>query len=115
MVEREEPERKQPKTITAEVYLDVLWTYILGLARAGVKELQAKPSAAEIDGSQTCDYIQIPLDITHRADEDECGSPLTLLGANSVALVITITYLTKWQDNILPTRPVQGHNVVSSR
>ena len=37
------------------------------------------------------------------------------LGAISVALVITITYLTEWQDNILPTRLVQGHNVMSSR
>ena len=64
LIEREEPERKQPKTITAEVYLDALWTYILGLARAGVEELQDKPSAAETDGSQTYDYVQIPLDVT---------------------------------------------------
>ena len=64
LVEREEPERKQPKTITAEAYPDALWTYILGLARAGVEELQDKPSAAETDGSQTYDYMQIPLDVT---------------------------------------------------
>ena len=64
LIEREEPERKQPRTITAEVYLDALWTYILGLARAGVEELQDKPSAAETDGSQTYDYVQIPLDVT---------------------------------------------------
>ncbi len=64
LIEREEPERNQPRTITAEVYLDALWTYILGLARAGVEELQDKPSAAETDGSQTYDYVQIPLDVT---------------------------------------------------
>ena len=44
LVEREEPERKQPKTITAEAYPGALWTYILGLARAGVEELQDKPA-----------------------------------------------------------------------
>ena len=64
LVEREEPEREQPKTITAEAYPGALWTYILGLARAGVEELQDKPSAAETDGSQTYDYMQIPLDVT---------------------------------------------------
>ena len=64
LVERDEPEQKQPKTITAEVYLDALWTYILGLARAGIEEVQDKPSAAESDGSQTHDYVQIPLDVT---------------------------------------------------
>ena len=32
----------------------------------------------------------------------------------SVALVITTIYLTKWQDNMLPTRLLQGHNLVST-
>ena len=39
-IEREEPERQQTKTITAEAYIDALWTYILGLVKAGVEELQ---------------------------------------------------------------------------
>ena len=64
LAERDEPEQKQPKTITAEVCLDALWTYILGLARAGIEEVQDKPSAAESDESQTYDYVQIPLDVT---------------------------------------------------
>ena len=51
-------------TITAEVYIDALWTYILGLARAGIEEGQDKPSAAESDGSQTHDYVRVPLDGT---------------------------------------------------
>ena len=34
----------QTKTITAEAYLDALWTYILGLVRAGVEELQIDPA-----------------------------------------------------------------------
>ena len=46
--------------ITTEGYLDALWTYILGLARAGGDELQEEPSAAEIDEWQTYDYAQIP-------------------------------------------------------
>ena len=58
LIEREESERKQPKTITAEAYLDGLWTYNLGLARAGVEELQDKPRAAETDASQTYDHVQ---------------------------------------------------------
>ena len=37
------------------------------------------------------------------------------LGAISVAMVITSTYLTEWQDNTLPTRLLQDHNVVNSR
>ena len=40
--ERKEPER-EPCTITAEGHLDALWTYILGLARAGVEEVQDRP------------------------------------------------------------------------
>ena len=52
LIEREEPKRKQPKTITAEAYPDALWTYIIDLARAGVEGLRDKPSAAETDGSQ---------------------------------------------------------------
>ena len=147
MIEREEPERKQPKTIAAEAYLDALWTYILGLARAGVEELQDKPSAAETDGSQTYDYVQIPLDVTvnshARAKRFTASLPRALLPLQreelnrrlqplqkqmkmsavphphylvdtSVTLVITIMYLTKWQDNMLPTRLLQGHNLVST-
>ncbi len=64
MVERDEPEQKQPETITAEVYLDALWTYILGLAKAGIEEVQDKTSAAEVDRSQTCEYAQKSLDAT---------------------------------------------------
>ena len=56
LVEREEPEQKQPKTLTAEVYLDELWAYILGLARAGSEEAQNKPISAETDGSQVHDH-----------------------------------------------------------
>ena len=64
MVERDEPEQKQPKTITAEVYLDALWTHILGLVRAGIEEVQNKASAAEVGGSQTYEYAQNSLDAT---------------------------------------------------
>ncbi len=42
-MEREEPKQKQLKTITTEIYLDALWTYILGLAKAGVEEFQTSP------------------------------------------------------------------------
>ena len=56
--------RRQPKTTTAEVYLDALWTYIRGLARAGIEEVHDKPSAAESDGLQMHDYVQIPLGVT---------------------------------------------------
>ena len=146
MIEREEPERKQPKTITAEAYLDALWTYILGLARAGVEELQDKPSAAETDGSQTYDYVQIPLDVTvnshARAKRFTASLPRALLPLQreelnrrfqpcrnmkmsavphphylvdtSVTRVITLMYLSKWQNNMLPTRLLQGHNLVST-
>ena len=147
LIVREEPERKQPKTIAAEAYLDALWTYILGLARAGVEELQDKPSAAETDGSQTYDYVQIPLDVTvnshARAKRFTASLPRALLPLQreelnrrlqplqkqmkmsavphphylvdiSVALVITIMYLTKWQDNMLPTRLFQGHNLMNT-
>ena len=58
MIERE------PKTIIPDTDLEALWTYNLGLARSGGEELQDKPSAAETDGSQTYDYVQIPLDVT---------------------------------------------------
>ena len=44
-MEREEPERQQTNTTTAEAYLDALWTYILGLVRAGVEEPQDRPNA----------------------------------------------------------------------
>ena len=57
MVEREEPEQSSLRPFQPSLS-NVLWTYILGLARAGVEELQDKPSAAEIDRSQKYDYIQ---------------------------------------------------------
>ena len=60
MTERGEPERKQPKTITSEAHRDALWSYSLGLARAGVEGLQDKPRAAETGASQTYGYVQIP-------------------------------------------------------
>ena len=46
------------------VYPDALWTYILGLAKAGVEGLRDKPSVAETDGSQAYGYMQIPLNVT---------------------------------------------------
>ena len=61
MVKRDEPEQK-PKSITAEVYLDALWTHTLGLARAGIENVQDKASAAEFDGSQMYEYAQIFLE-----------------------------------------------------
>ena len=64
LTEREGPERKQPKVIADEAHRGALWTYNLGLARAGGEELLDKPSAAETDASQTPEYAQIPLDVT---------------------------------------------------
>ena len=66
LMERKEPERKQPETIIAEADLDALRTYILDLARTGAEKLQDKPSAAKTDGLQTHDHVQIPLDVTVR-------------------------------------------------
>ena len=60
--EHEEPEQ-EVGTITAEGYLGARWTYILGLARAGVEEVQDRPEADETNDSQTYDYVQIPLDV----------------------------------------------------
>ena len=57
LVERDEPEQKQPKTIITEIYLDALWMRILGLARAGIEKVQDKPSAAESAVLQTYDYV----------------------------------------------------------
>ena len=61
LVKREEPEQSQLKAIATEGYVDAVWTYIRGLARAGVGELQDEPSAAETEGLQAYDYEQIPL------------------------------------------------------
>ena len=60
--EHEEPEQ-EIGTCTAEDYFGALWTYILGLARAGVEEVQDRPEADETNDSQTYDYVQIPLDV----------------------------------------------------
>ena len=60
--EPEDPERKVG-TIAVEDYLSALWTYILGLARAGVEKVQGRPDADETNDSQTYDYVQIPLDV----------------------------------------------------
>ncbi len=106
-----------------------------------------QPSAAETDGSQTYDHVQIPLEITGnshaRVKRFTASFPRTLLplqregldsrlqplqkqikmGAaphphylvnTSVTLVITIMHLNKWQDNMLPTRLLQSHNLVST-
>ncbi len=36
------------------------------------------------------------------------------LGDINVALVITIMFLIRWQDNMLPTRLLQSHNLVGT-
>ena len=43
--------------------MSALWTYILGLARAGVEEIRDRPEADETSDSQTYDYVQIHLDV----------------------------------------------------
>ena len=60
--EHEEPEQ-EATPITTDGYLSALWTYILGLARAGVEEVQDRPEADETSESQMYDYVQIPLDV----------------------------------------------------
>ena len=136
-------ERKQPKTITAETHPDALWTYIINLDTAGVEGLRNNPSTAGTYESQTYDHVQIPLEITgdsharvkrfttsllkiycrfnakdgtgeaFATNKDECGSPPTLPGQHQLTLVITIMYLNQWQGNMLPTRPLQSHNLVA--
>ena len=56
---------------TAEAYRDALWTCILGLVRAGVEELQNRPSAPETDGSQTYDYVQTSFRCTMTITQSE--------------------------------------------
>ena len=43
LIEREEPERKQPKTITAEAYLDVLWTYTSAWPEQASRNFKTNP------------------------------------------------------------------------
>ena len=64
VVEREEPEQKQPKQMTVEAYLDGSYTCMVGLARAGVEALPDKPGGREVEASKSQDYVQSPLDIT---------------------------------------------------
>ena len=42
-MELDEPEQKQPETITAKIYLDALWTHILGLAEQASRKVSANP------------------------------------------------------------------------
>ena len=44
LIKREEPERKQPKTITAEAYLDVLWTYTSAWPEQASRNFKTNPA-----------------------------------------------------------------------
>ena len=64
VVEREEPEKQHPRQVTVESYLDGLYTYMVGLARAGVEELSDKPGTPKAEDSTSHEYVHIPLDLT---------------------------------------------------
>ena len=78
LIEREEPEMlaARAKQVSVDAYLDALWTYCIGLARAGVDELHDKPSRPEDEEAFTYLYVQVPLDVM-MAYHSRAGNSLT--------------------------------------
>ena len=107
-------ELEAPLVNTAEVYLDALWTCISGLARAGGEELQDMPSAAEIDWSQTYDYVQIPLDATmsYHARAKRLANRLPKDRALAILEEIDEAERTLWTERV--RRPKQAWAVIRS-
>ena len=70
IVEREAPAVAEHGRVTLEVYLDALWTYMIGLARAGVDVPSDRPVdehgklVPELEESDSTMYVFIPLDVT---------------------------------------------------
>ena len=70
MIEREAPAAPEHGRVTIEVYLDALWTYMIGLARAGVDVPSDRPVdehgklVPELEESDSTKYVFIPLDVT---------------------------------------------------
>ena len=70
IVEREAPAAAEHGRVTLEVYLDALWTYMIGLARAGVDVPSDRPVdehgklVPELEESDSTMYVFIPLDVT---------------------------------------------------
>ena len=49
--------------VGVEGYLDALWTYMIGLAWAGIDSPTDKPTGAEVGESDSTKYVFIPLDV----------------------------------------------------
>ena len=70
MIEREAPAASESKQVTVEIYLDALFTYMIGLARAGVEAIADRPvdehgkTLPELEDSDSTKYVYIPLDVT---------------------------------------------------
>ena len=64
MVEKEVAEQNDPKKkVTVDTYLDGLFTYIIGLARAGIEQCSDKPTETETEMSKSWEYVHCPLDV----------------------------------------------------
>ena len=63
VVEREPAVQNEKKTLTLELYLDALYTYLVGLAKSGIEPCADKPTDPETEMSRSYEYVLCPLDV----------------------------------------------------
>ena len=63
-VHQESEEVDVPRSVAA--YLDLLWTLLLGYAKAGVTRVSPQPPEPERRGALTTRYVLVPLDVVTR-------------------------------------------------
>ena len=64
LVEKEPAAQNDPrKIITVETYLDGLFTYLVGLARAGIEPCPDRPAEPEAETAKPWEYVLCPLDV----------------------------------------------------
>ena len=77
----EEAEEDEPASRDAHSYLDKLWTLLLAYAMAGSASCTTAPSTAEGLGSNSVEYVEVPLDVIqqyfYRAKRSVSLVPLT--------------------------------------
>ena len=103
IVHSEVPEEHRKETVA--VYLRALQTYLFGLARAGIEELDPKPLVAESVDTDSTDYVQVPLDLLMSYHLRACRLTADLQGAGFPDPIDTVQRIDEaermlWSDRL---------------
>eukprot|EP00435_Cladocopium_sp_Y103_P033844 s1798_g8.t1 len=100
----EDPADAESPSEDVWTYLDNLFIYLVALAMAGAQPINPQPAAAESPSSNSCDYVEFPLDLAWKSVQASSAADTPRAGSLASALRDGTPLCEAWNQGQCPNQ-----------